>query len=146
MVTIDSPRSQGLVGFVRQNDIGVTNLSAKVENSFCAIILNSLDSEPITHATRMLLTTATRVENSGMLWDAARARVTDQGHSPTLIEPLTGTIILRNIIGAKRVLAQALDGSGHPLNKPIVAINTPEGWKIPVGVPVTTWYEVRVER
>ncbi len=69
VVTIDSPSSQGLIGFVRQNDVGVTNLTANVQNNFCAIVLNSLDSEPIARAGRLLLTTGTRVENEGMKWD-----------------------------------------------------------------------------
>jgi len=146
VVTIDSPRSQGLVGFVRQNDAGVTNLTAKVRNNFCAIVLNSLDTRPIAQAGRLLLTTGTRVENEGMQWDAARARVTEQGRSPTLIEPLTGTIILRNLTGATKVTAQALDGAGHRLGEPLVASKTAAGWEIPVGAIVTTWYEVKVDR
>jgi len=146
VVTMDSPRSQGLVGFVAQNEVAVTNLAARVRNEFCAIVLNSLDGEPIAGAGRLLLTTGTRVENTGMKWDAARARVLEQGHSPTLIEPLTGTIILRNLTKAKRILAQPLDGSGHRLGEPILARETPSGWEIPVSPPVTTWYEVVVER
>jgi hypothetical protein len=146
VVTIDSPRSQGLIGFVRQNDVGVTNLGARVRNNFCAIVLNALDSDSIAQAARLLLTTGTRVENTGMLWDAARARVTEQGRSPTLIEPLTGTVVLRNLVGATHVSAQPLDGSGHRLGEPIAAQETAAGWEIAVGKPATTWYEVRVTR
>ncbi|HEY4248465.1 MAG TPA: hypothetical protein VGM64_16690 [Lacunisphaera sp.] len=146
VVTIDSPRSQGLIGFVRQNGVAVTNLSAKVRNNFCAIVLNSLDSDSITRASRLLLTTGTRVENTGMHWDATRSRVTEQGHAPTLIEPLTGMIVLRNLTGAVHVLAQPLDGTGHRLGEPIPAQKTDAGWEILVGKPVTTWYEIKVER
>ena len=146
VVTIDSPRSQGLVGFVRQNDVGVTNLTATVRNNFCAIVLNALDSDSIAQASRLLLTTGTRVENTGMQWDPTRSRVTEQGHAPTLIEPLTGTIVLRNLYGAVRVLAQPLDGTGHRLGESILARKTAGGWEIPVGQPATTWYEIRIER
>jgi hypothetical protein len=146
VVTIDSPRSQGLIGFVRQNNVGVTNLVANVRNNFCAIVLNALDSDSITQAGRLLLTTGTRVENTGMQWDAARARVTEQGRAPTLIEPLTGTVILRNLVGASRVSAQPLDGTGHRLGESIAAQKTAAGWEIAVGKPATTWYEVKIER
>ncbi len=146
VVTIDSPRSQGLIGFVRQNAAGTANLSASVRNDFCAIVVNALDAEPIAQSRRLLLTTATRVENTGMKWDAARARVTEQGHSPTLVEPLVGTVTLKNLAGAKRVLAQALDGSGHRLGEPVVARKTDAGWEIATGQPVTPWYEVTVEK
>lgn len=146
VVTIDSPRSQGLVGFIRQGDAACTNLAAKIQNNFGAIVLNSLGDEPIADASRLLLTTGTRVENEGMKWDAARARVTEQGHSPTMIEPMTGTITLRNLNRATKVTAQALDGSGHRLGEPIVAQKTAAGWELAVGAIVTTWYEVTVGR
>ena len=146
LVTIDSPRSQALVGFVKANHQQVSNLSADVNNDFCAIIVNSLESKPIASAGKLLLTACVRVENSGMQWDAQRAKVTQQGQSPTLIEPVTGTITLRNLAKAAKVSAKALDGSGRPIGDPIVAKKTEAGWEISVGEPVTTWYEVSVER
>jgi hypothetical protein len=146
LVTIDSPRSQGLVGFVKANNQHVSNLAADVQNDFCAIIVNSLESKPISSAGKLLLTACVRVENTGMQWDARRTRVTEQGQSPTLIEPVTGTITLRNLKRATKVSAKALDGSGRPIGDPIIARKTEAGWEIPVGDPVTTWYEVSVER
>jgi hypothetical protein len=146
LVTIDSPRSQGLVGFVKANRQRVSNLAADVKNDFCVIVVNSLETKPISSARRMLLTTGTRVENTGMQWDARRAHVTNQGQSPTLIEPVIGTITLRNLDQAKQVSAKALDGSGHSIGSPIVAKKTDAGWELAVGDPVTTWYEVSVER
>jgi hypothetical protein len=146
LVTIDTPRSQGLIGFVQANQKRVTNLSADVKNDFCAIVINSLEAKPISSAHRMLLTTGTRVENTNMQWDTRRARVTNQGQSPTLIEPVTGTITLRNLEAAKQVSAKALDGSGHAIGSPIVAKKTDAGWELPIGELVTTWYEVSVER
>jgi hypothetical protein len=146
LVTIDSPRSQGLVGFVKANNQRVSNLSADVKNDFCAIIVNSLESKPISSAGKLLLTACVRVENTGMQWDARRTRVTEQGQSPTLIEPVTGTITLRNLKRATKVSVKALDGSGRPIGDPIVARKTEAGWEISVGEPVTTWYEVSVER
>jgi hypothetical protein len=146
LVTIDSPRSQGLIGFVKANSARVSNLAADVKNDFCSIIVNSLEDKPISSASRMLLTTCVRVENTGMQWDASRTRVTNQGRSPTLIEPVIGTITLRNLDAAKKVSTKALDGSGRPIGDPIIGKKTEAGWEIPVGEPVTTWYEVSVER
>jgi hypothetical protein len=81
-----------------------------------------------------------------MQWDARRMRVTSQGRSPTLIEPVMGTITLRNLEEAAKVSVKALDGSGRAIGEPILAKKTGAGWEIPVGEPVTTWYEVSVER
>ncbi|MGA2173920.1 MAG: hypothetical protein ABSH38_02945 [Verrucomicrobiota bacterium] len=146
LVTIDSPRSQGLVGFVKANHRRVSNLAADVTNDFCAIVVNSLEPTPISRARRMLLTACARVENTGLQWDARQAHLTEQGRSPTVIEPVTGTITLRNLEHAVKVTAEALDGSGRPIGAPIIARKTAAGWKIPVGKPATTWYEVSVER
>jgi hypothetical protein len=146
LVTIDSPRSQGLIGFVKANNQRASNLSADVKNDFCAIVVNSLESKPISSAAKLLLTACVRVENACMQWDAGRAHLVEQGQSPTLIEPVTGTITLRNLEPATNVSAKALDGSGRPIGDSIVARKTESGWEIPVGDPVTTWYEVNVER
>ena len=146
LVTIDSPRSQGLVGYVKANRKSVRNLSADVSNDFCAIVLNSLDARPIAKTSRMLLTTGSRVENSGLVWNAAKSRTDDGGKSPTLIEPVTGAITLRDLAHARRVSARALDGSGHPFGDPIIAKHTGAKWELAVGQIVTPWYEVTVER
>jgi hypothetical protein len=146
VVTIDSPRTQGLIGYVRAQRPRVSNLAAEVENDFCAIVVSSLEEAPIARAGRILLTLGTRVENTGMQWDAARAKVTEQGGSPTLIEPVTGTITLRDLVGAKKVSVQPLDGSGRALGTPIAATNTATGWEITVGAPATTWLLAIVER
>ena len=146
LVTIDSPRSQGLVGYVKANGKSVSNLSADVSNDFCAIVLNSLDGRPISETSRLLLTTGSRVENTGLVWNAGKSRTADGGRSPTLIEPVTGTITLRDLAGPKRVFAKALDGSGHPIGDPIIAKHTGTKWEIAVGAIVTPWYEVTVER
>jgi hypothetical protein len=69
IVTIDSERSQALVGFVRGSGKSTTNLSAEVKNDFCTITLSSLDGRPISRSTRLLLTATAREQNSGAKWD-----------------------------------------------------------------------------
>ena len=146
LVTIDSPRSQGLIGFVKANDKAVSNLATEIKNDFCAIVLNSLENKPIATANHLLLTTCARVENTAMQWDASRSRVAQQGRAPTLIEPVTGIIILRNLKQAAKITARALDGAGRPLGAPLMASKSKDGWRLRVGDPVTTWYEIKVER
>jgi hypothetical protein len=146
LVTIDSPRSQGLIGFVKVNDRSVTNLAAHIKNDFCAIVVNSLEDKPISSCSKMLLTAGVRVENTDMTYDANRAHTSRQGHSPSLIEPVTGTIVLQKLDHATQVSAIALDGAGRPIGEPILAKNTDAGWEIPVGDPATTWYLLTVTR
>ena len=94
----------------------------------------------------MLLTAGSRLANTGMKWNDARTRLTDQGGWPTLIEPVAGAVTLRNIEKVTGVTVAALDGAGKPVGEPIRAKKTAEGWVFPIGVPVTTWYVVSVSR
>jgi hypothetical protein len=62
-----------------------------------------------------------------------------------MIEPLIGTVLLRGLGRAKRVRAVALDGSGRPIGPPSVPTWTKDGWRLGIGEPATTWYEITVE-
>jgi hypothetical protein len=145
MVTVDTPRSQALIGFIKANGKSVSNLSAEIQNRFCTIVLSSLEMMPISRASKLLLTVGSRVENEGMQWNGMRINLSDWGGSPTLIEPVIGRITLRGLEGAKRVSAQPIDGSGQPLGESISASKTSAGWTVPLGTPATTWYQVTVQ-
>ena len=145
LVTIDTPRSQALIGYVRANKKSVSNLSAEVENRFCTVVLSSLESTPISRASKLLLTLGSRVENQGMQWNPRRSNLSLWGESPTLIEPVVGRIVLRGLENARKVSAQPLDGSGQPLGPAIEGIREAGGWRIAIGTAVTTWYALTVE-
>jgi hypothetical protein len=144
LVTVDTPRSQALIGYVKANGKSVSNFSAEVQNRFCTITITSLEPEPISRASRLLLTLGSRIENEGMQWNDRRSNLSEWGGSPTLVEPVVGRITLRRLDRARAVLAQPLDGSGQPVGEPIRAEKKTDGWELPLGKPVTTWYEVTV--
>jgi len=146
LLTVETDRSQALVGFIKANRKTLRNLSADIANDFATIILTSMDEKPLPRSGKMLLSTGSRVANTEQKWDDTRTRTTSQGHSPTLIEPVIGTVTLRSIEGAKAVSAVALDGSGKPIGDPLQAKKTAAGWEIPIGKPVTPWYGVSVGR
>jgi len=146
LVTIDAPRAQGLIGFVRANGKAVSNLSAEVENEFCSIQLVSLDASPISKASKLLLIAGGRVENSGQQWNTAGTDVTNWGESPTLIEQVRGTITLHGIETARAVHLQAMDGSGQPTGPMVDAKHAGDAWKMGLGATTTTWYEITVDR
>ncbi len=146
LVTVDTPRSQALIGSLGANNRSVSNLSADVTNRFCAITLSALDAKPIAHAGRLLLTTGARVENTGQEWNETRSEITEFGGPPSLVEPVSGRITLTHLQGATSVHVDALDGAGRAIGEALPAQNTSDGWVIQVGNPVTTWYEITVER
>jgi hypothetical protein len=146
LVIVDAPRTQALIGFVRANDKSDSNLSAQVENTFCSILLSSLDNKPIADASKMLLIAGGRVANTGQQWNVVGTAVTSWGTAPTLIDQVRGTLTLRNLKGARAVLLQPIDGAGQPEGAALPATRKGEDWILQLGEPVTTWYEITVQR
>ena len=146
VVTVDTERSTALVGFVKENNAETSHLSADVENPFCAITLSALDDQPLSRSGTMLLTATGRAENTGMVWDARHANVTDWGTAPTRIEVIKGWLLLKDIEGALAVEATPLDGAGRPLSVLHGRLLAEGGWEIEIGqVPATT-YVIKVIR
>ena len=105
-----------------------------------------MDAQPIARSGKLLLTACARVANSNMQWNQPRTSLTNWGAAPTVIEPVTGRVLLRNLAGANRVTLQALGGGGQPLGTPRPAEKTDAGWRLSLGETPTTWFVVRVER
>ena len=146
LVTVDTPRTQALIGFIRSNRKSVSHLAAEVENEFCTIQLSSLDDRPIAQASRLLLVAGGRVRNKDQQWNSAGTAVTNWGDSPTFIEQVKGTILLRGIQGAHTVQLQPIDGAGQPVGPSVKAKYADDRWSIPVGETATTWYLIQVGR
>jgi hypothetical protein len=68
------------------------------------------------------------------------------GESPTLVEPVTGSLTLKGLEGARSVKIQAIDGAGQSLGAPVEVRREQGTWKIRLGTITTTWYEITVER
>lgn len=146
MVTVDTPRTQALVGFLPAYKKSVTNLSAEIANKFATLVLASLDSKPISRSSRMLLSAGSRVTNTGTKWNSAGTAVEEWGGPPTLVEPVTGKVIIRNLEKAAGLQVSPLDGAGRRMAQRIPARKTAGGWEFAIGDPVTTWYEIKVDR
>ena len=146
LVTIETEKSQALIGFLRDNNKELKNLSAKVENDFCSIILTSLNTESISKTRSMLLVATARSANTGMAWNKDRTSLFDWGSAPTVIEPVKGSITIQNIARAEHVEIVPLNGAGTRIGQSIRARAAKDGFEIPVGKPTTPWYLVTVQR
>jgi hypothetical protein len=146
VITVETDRTQALIGFLKSNPKVLKNLSADIENWFGTVVLVSMDLKAIPESDKLLLTAGSRVANTGMKWNDAHTILANRGGPPSLIEPVTGTITLRNLQGALAVTASALNGAGCRIGNEIVAKNTSAGWVLPLGDPVTTWYVISVRR
>ncbi len=145
VVTVNTPFTQALIGFVKDNNPNADNLSAFINNDFCSITLSSLDNQPISKSAAMLLTTGGKVVNT-----VSEANNTDRrsrrGGPPSLIEVISGLIVLSDLEGAKSVEVKALNGAGVPFGEPVKAERSGKKWIIPIGNEVTTWYIIDVKR
>ena len=146
LITIDTPRSEGLIGFVKAQGKAVSHLAADVSNNFCTIMVTSMDRQPIEASAKLLLVAGGPVENSGQVWNSAGTDVTEWGASPTLVDQVKGTITLRKIQKARRVSLQALDGAGQPVGAPVPGVARGNDWTLPLGDTITTWYQITITR
>jgi hypothetical protein len=145
VVTIDTPRTQAMIGHVAQSGARTTNLTADISTPFAVITLQSLDGKPIDHSNDLLLTTTARAKNTGMTWNARRSVTAKWGTSPTLIEPVRGWLQFRDLAGVIGITATPLDGASKPM-QPIKGRLLENGWELPIGTPATTTYLVHVDR
>ncbi len=146
LVSVDAPRSQGLVGFVKENRIETLNLAAEVANGFCALTLHSLDGEPISESSKLLLATGSRVGMTGMVWNEERTTVTESGEPPATIETVVGRFVIRGLNGAAGATLHPLDGAGKPAGSKEMDCSGGEcSVRIDAG-EATPWYWIEVER
>jgi len=146
VVTVETEKSQALIGFSRDNNRVLENLSATLDNEFCSLIATSLDGEPISRCQRLLLVATARSANTGMTWNKDRTALARWGSVPMVIEPVKGHVTFRNLRRAKSVEAIPLDGAGKAIGKSIPARQSEAGFVIPIGEPTAPWYLIRVQR
>jgi hypothetical protein len=145
LVTIDTDRTKALVGFARDNGGYTSHLGADIQNKFCALTLSSLDTQPISQSSLLLLTATGRVENTGAVWNARRTMLDVGGTAPTRIEVIKGWLTLKQLDGAVGVLVAPLDGSAKPLGE-TRGRRLEIGWEIAIGDKPATSYLIRVVR
>jgi hypothetical protein len=146
LVTIETEKSQAIIGFIKDNNKELKNLSVMVEDEFCSVIVTSMSAEPIARSQSLLLVTTAHSANTGMTWNENRTSLSDWGTTPTVIEPVRGSVTIRNIRRAENVEAIPLNGAGRKMEQPIKARMLDDGFVIPVGEPATLWYLVRIQR
>ena len=120
-VTIDTQHTSALIGFVRTSDRGTDHLKADVENDFCTIMLTTLDERPIRNAKRLLLVTTARATNTGFAFEEDGQTVAKWGTGPTLIEPVTGHVILKQLADVSALDATPLTATGKRRGEAIAA-------------------------
>jgi len=108
---IDSPRTQGVVGFLEEAGVCATaDLTVECQSPFATIVLSSLTDEPISRSDQLLLTAVGRVENTGMVYNIQRTKVIAEGSGPILIDPIEATVTIDTPWDDLRIWALGPDG------------------------------------
>jgi hypothetical protein len=145
-VLMETPCYRACVG--RAGRFELANLVLELATPFAAVQLVSLTGDPLSKSDHLLLVATARVANTGMVWqdDERRSLGGEMGYAPTRIEPVTGTLVFRDLSDDVRRLAVApLDGCGQPMSDPWVLDAAPFELVL-TGEPATLWYDIRVQR
>ena len=145
LVTVDTARTQAIIGHSGGQEVRLGNIRADIANNFSALVLTSLDGKPIAQSSRLLLTTGARVRATGMEWNEERTTLVQPGKAPMQIETVAGRVTLRGLEGAKSVYYAPLDGAGQPMSKGGVFGKLGE-WAFRIGRTPAPWYLITVER
>jgi hypothetical protein len=147
VIKVATPRSQSLIGFVRDSGESTPHMLANISNDFCSITLSTLDDEPITTSGRMLLVATTGAsQNTGQQFAEDGKTVTKWGKGPLRIEPIVGMLTLRKLAGAKAVTATPLSPEGCLMATAVHAARSGDNWTLNLGDPATTWWKIEVTR
>lgn len=146
LVTINTSRTQGLVGFVKDSGKGLPNLQADVSNPFCSIILCSTGRESIPESSGLLLATTARFEYTGMKYNEDHSELVEWGKNPGLIEPVTGTIYLKGLKNIRSAELIAIGGDGNRLRSKMAEPDSTGTIHFEIGTPATPLYLIRLRR
>ena len=147
VITVATPRSQSLIGFVRGSGESVPHLATDVTNDFSVLTLTALDDQTIAQSKSLLLVATTGAAvNTGQQFAEDGKTLAEWGTGPVLIEPVRGTVTLRGLTDARSVRATALTAEGRPQSNGLPALRSQNGWTLKLGEPATTWWRLEVER
>jgi hypothetical protein len=138
VVTVDSPRTQALIGNLGAAGTVLTHdLQIECVTGFATIALSSLSDTPIAQSNQLLLTAVGRAENSGFRYNLSRQKRIAAGTGPILVEPVTATVAINN---ARRDLkVQALAATGEVLGD-VPAQSVDGHLTFRIGLPCKTIY------
>jgi len=93
--TLNTPRSQGVCGFIGGKSIELGASKFEIDNKFATLTVVSLTDQPISTSDRILVTAAGDAKNSRQVLTPDGTRVLKTGTYPIMVEPITGNITLK---------------------------------------------------
>ena len=146
IVTINTPVTQGVIGFIGGKSESFGDVDIAVKNEFALVVLTSLDGKPIQEANRLLLVAHSDYTSTGFEWAEEKRTVKQIGTFPVKFLPVTGTLGLNNFNAAKKVTVTPLTGLGAPTDQSFDAVRRGTNWSVSLGKEPSVWYLVEIVR
>lgn len=142
-LVVDTPYTQALAGWAAEKSASFDALQIATDNTYAVIAVTALGPEPIGRSKRLLVTAVSRCQPTGYAWaDWWKREVADPGRPPLVMEPVQGSVVLKQKTG---VTAFALENSGKR-GAPAKLVPTSEGTKLALDTSTgTTHWEVVIE-
>lgn len=139
LVTIDSPRTQALIGFVGAGPVRTRDVGFALQTPFAVAMVSSLDGQPIAVSKRLLVSTSADARWTGVTVSQTGDEILSTGRWPFLMQPVEGQLTLP---GGGKTTVYRLAADGARLGQ-LAADTTAEGLILPLRAADTCMhYEV----
>ncbi|MBT4815718.1 MAG: glycosyl hydrolase family 5, partial [Lentisphaerae bacterium] len=98
--TMDTPKSQAAIGWLKGESVRLADTAFRINTAKAAVVLTSLDDQPLRRSQRILLSTAARVRKQKVDWRRSYRS-----------EPVTGELRLTSSVSGLRLVALKPDGT-----------------------------------
>jgi len=127
LVTIDTERTQAVVGFAGGRHLSTADVTFELRTPFGVVVVSSLTREPIARSARLLVSTSGDARWTGTDVSPDGTQVLTTGHFPFLMQPIEGRLTIRGAAGT----VYRLDTDGSRMGT-VAVTTTPGGMLLPL--------------
>ncbi len=114
-VTVNTPRSQGITGFLKKaGTVQLNDMIIDCDNTYASVQVISLDDKPLASSAKILIQAFTREQAYGWKTDT-NGRILNLGTPPLNVENIQATVILKK--SPATAVVTVLDINGYPTRK-----------------------------
>ncbi|MFO7958421.1 MAG: hypothetical protein R6X33_15140 [Candidatus Brocadiia bacterium] len=136
LMRLDAARTQGAFGALAGRRIICPDVEIETPNEFCAVLVSSLEQQPISDAGRLLVSAVGRAQNLPAPPPTVEGR--DRSVPPCFMEPVTGTVTIDTDLN----VVHALDVNGYRVGRvPAERVDGKLQFRME-GAPQVLYYEV----
>jgi len=141
LVTLNSARTQGVIGFVGGKKMATRDLDFAITTQFAVVLVASLTPADIKDSERLLISTSADARHSNLKINDDFTLITQTGRFPFLMQPVEGTVSLKTSAPVK---VFRLSPGGRRLGK-VRVTKTGEGvtWQLSADAPAMHYEIIR---